>query len=166
MQVTTDQGSGHTARIVGRTLRLALGIVLVWMTYAVVRTEDAAFNLRVLAVVLALTAFYAVMHFMISKYVSRLNRWLGALLAVVPVILVFVFGGPVGRVASVAYIGVSLLVQGIRSDGGCEVMSIPAIIFGRRTHLVCILFSPIDWVEGRLTRRRERSGGRSDQTTV
>ncbi len=147
--MTTNQRSEHTARIVGRTLRLALGIALVWMTYAVMRIEDAAFNLRVLAAVAGLTAFYTVMHLVISKYFSGVNRWFGAFLAVAPVILVYVLGGPLGRVASVAYIGVSLLLQGIRSDGGCEVMSIPAILFGKRTHLVCIVFSPIDWVEER-----------------
>jgi hypothetical protein len=29
-------------------------------------------------------------------------------------------------------------------------MSIPGVLFGRRTHLVCIAFSPIDWLEERL----------------
>lgn len=162
--MTRNQGTEHTARIVGRTLRVALGIALVWMTYSVMRTEDAAFNLRVLAAVVALMAFYSVMHFVISRYVSGVNRWLGAFLALGPVILVFLLGGPVGRVASVAYIGVSLVLQGIRSDGGCEVMSIPAILFGKRTHLVCILFSPLDWVEERIAGRREPSAGQSDQT--
>ncbi len=160
--MTTDQHSERTARIVGRTLRLVLGIALVWMTYAVMRTEDAAFNLRVVAAVAGLTAFYTVMHFVISKYVSGLNPWFGAFLAVGPVILVYVLGGPVGRVASVAYIGVSLLLQGIRSDGGCEVMSIPAILFGKRTHLVCIVFSPIDWVEERIAGRHDPSRGPPD----
>ena len=162
--MTRNQGTEHTARIVGRTLRVALGIALTWMTYAVMRTEDAAFNLRALAALVGLMAFYSVMHFVISRYVSGLNRWLGAFLAVGPVILVFLLGGPVGQVASVAYIGVSLVLQGIRSDGGCEVMSIPAILFGKRTHLVCILFSPLDWVEERIAGRRELSAGQSDQT--
>ncbi len=108
----------HTARIVGRSLRLLLGAALIWMTYDVMRSENAAFNLRALVVV--------------------------------PVVLVFVLGGPLGRVGSVAYVGISLLLQGLRNDGGCEVMSIPAILFGKRTHLACIAFSPIDWVEKRL----------------
>ncbi len=160
--MTTDRRREHTARIVGRTLRLVLGIALVWMTYQVMRTEDALFNLRVLGSVAGLVAFYTAVHFGISKWISGINRWLGAFLAVVPVILLYVLGGPVGRVASVAYIGVSLLLQGIRSDGGCEVMSIPAILFGKRTHLVCIVFSPIDWVEERIAKRGERSRGPSD----
>ena len=150
----TNGTGDYKARIVGRALRLVLAIALVWMTYDVMRSEDAAFNLRVLAAVAGLTAFYSIMHLVISKYGSGVNRWLGAFAAVGPVILVFILGGPLGRVASVAYIGISLLLQAIRSDSGCEVMSIPAILFGKRTHLVCILFSPIDWLEERISRRR------------
>ncbi len=151
----TNRQSERRARVVGRTLRLLLGLALVWMTYDVMRIEDAAFNLRILATVLGLTAFYAGMHFAINKYVAGLNAWIGAFLAVTPVVLVFVFGGPLGRVAAVAYIGISLVLQAIRNDGGCEVMSIPGILFGRHTHLVCIVFSPIDWVEQRVAGRRE-----------
>ena len=82
----------HTARIVGRSLRLLLGAALTWMTYDVMRSEDAGFNLRVLLVVIALTGFYSAMHFAVSRKMSGLNPWLGALLAVLPVVLVFVLG--------------------------------------------------------------------------
>jgi hypothetical protein len=142
--------AGRPARIVGRILRLVLGVGLVWMTYAVMRTEDAVFNLRVAAFVAGLTALYALAHMAIVKYLPGINPWLGAVVAVTPVILVYLLGGPLGRVASVAFIGISLVVQGVRGDGGCEVMSIPGVLFGRRTHLVCIAFSPIDWLEERL----------------
>lgn len=152
--MTAYQGQEHAARIVGRTLRLGLGAVLVWMTYVVMRAEDGGFNLRVAIVVAGLTVFYALMHFVVTKYVARMNPWLGAFLAVAPVILVYIAGGPVGRVASVAYIGISLVLQGGRGDGGCEVMAIPAILSGKRTHLVCIVFSPIDWLENRVVGRQ------------
>ena len=99
----------------------------------------------------AVTAFYSIIHFAVSRYVTGLNPWYGAALAVAPVIIVFAVGGPLGRVASVAFVGVSLLLQAIRGDGGCEVMAMPSMLFGRRTHLVCIFFSPIDWVEKHLT---------------
>ncbi len=142
---------GDKAGIIGRTLRLMLGMLLGWMTFTVMRTEDAAFTVRILAVFAGVTAFYAIVHLLIRRYGAGLNRWLGAALALLPVALLFALGGAVGRVASVAYLGLSLLLQAIRGDGGCEVMAIPALLFGRRTHLVCILFSPIDWVEKHLT---------------
>jgi len=59
-------------------------------------------------------------------------------------------------VASVAYIGVSLLLQAIRSEGGCEVVSIPGILFRRPTHLACIVFSALDWLESWMSRSRQR----------
>jgi hypothetical protein len=148
---TTSQTARPAAGIIGRALRLMLGMLFVWMTYTVMRSEDAAFNLRVLAAFVGMTVFYGIAHFVVSRYGARLNRWFGAVLAVAPVVLVFALGGPLGRVAAVAYIGMSLLLQAIRGDGGCEVMAIPAMMLGRRTHLVCILFSPIDWIEKHLT---------------
>jgi len=144
------------ARIVGRTLRLLLGIVLVWMTYAVMVAEDAAFNIKVTTTFLAMIVFYSAVHLGVTKWAPRVNPWLGAVLAVTPAVLVYVLGGPVGRVASVAYIGVSLLLQAIRSEGGCEVVSIPGILFRRPTHLACIVFSPVDWLESWMSRGRQR----------
>ena len=149
--MNSNQAQQHTAGIIGRTLRLMLAILLLWMTYIAMRMDDRTFNLRVLEVFVGLTVFYAIIHFVISRFVTGLNPWYGAALAVAPVITVFVIGGPLGRVASVAFIGVSLLLQAIRGDGGCEVMAIPSLLFGRRTHLMCIFFSPIDWVEKHLS---------------
>jgi hypothetical protein len=149
--MTTCQPGPRKAGIIGRTLRLMLGLLLAWMTFTVTRFEDVAFNLRIVAVFAGLTTFYTILHLVIGKYGARINRWFGAALAVAPVILVFALGGAVGRLASVAFIGISLLLQAIRGDGGCEVMAIPAVMFGKRTHLMCILFSPIDLVEEHLT---------------
>jgi hypothetical protein len=149
--MTQAKTSAPSAGIIGRTLRLMLGGLLAWMTFTVMRAEDRAFNLRVLAVFGSVTLFYAVVHVIVRRYGTALNRWLGATLALVPVVLIFALGGPVGRVATVGYIGVSLLLQAIRGDGGCEVLAIPGIAFRRRTHLMCLLFSPIDWVEKHLT---------------
>jgi len=137
--------------IIGRTLRLMLGVLLGWMTYTVMRTSDAQFNVRVLTVVAGVTGFYVILHFVINRYLTNLHPWYGAVIAVAPVIVAFGFGGPHGRLASVAYVGVSLLLQVLRRDGGCEVLSIPSVVLGTRTHLACILFAPIDLVEKHLT---------------
>jgi len=29
-------------------------------------------------------------------------------------------------------------------------MWIPSLVFGKRTHLMCLLFSPLDWVEEKI----------------
>jgi hypothetical protein len=33
-------------------------------------------------------------------------------------------------------------------------MTLPGMLLGKRTHLVCIAFSPIDWLEEKLAARR------------
>ncbi len=73
------------------------------------------------------------------------------MLAVAPVFLVFLMGGPPVRHGVVLFLGVSLLFTGIRGDGGCEVMTLPGMVLGKRTHLVCIVLSPLDWVEEKVT---------------
>jgi hypothetical protein len=49
---------------------------------------------------------------------------------------------------------VSLVIAVLRGDAGCEVMSLPALLFGRGTSLPSILFSPIDWLERRIAGER------------
>jgi hypothetical protein len=118
---------------------------------------DWLYNVRSLVIVLALVAFYTLMHYAVSRLVPKLNRWVGALLAVAPVFLVWVLGqggGPLfgqgeGGTGAITYIGVSLLIDFARADSGCEVMAIPGLILRNRTHLPCIALSPIDALENR-----------------
>lgn len=149
--MTTSQPGPQKAGIIGRTLRMMLGLLFGWMTYTVMRFQDGNHNLRILAVFAGVVAFYVIVHLVIGKYGARMHRWYGALLTVTPVILMFAFGGPIGRVVSVAYVGLSLLLQTIRADGGCEVLAVPVAVLRRPTHLMGILFSPVDFVEKHLT---------------
>ncbi len=80
-----------------------------------------------------------------------MNRWIGALVAVTPVALVFFMGPSWGRVGALLFVAVSLVLTAILGDPGCEVMVIPGLFFRRRTHLACITFTPLDWAEGKAT---------------
>ena len=157
--MTLNKNAERQARIVGRTLRLALGIALIWLTIEIMQDQNVGFYVRVAAVIVLLAALYSAILFAVNRYASNVNPWLGAALALVPAALVYVLGGAVGRVATVVYIGVSLVLQSVRGDGGCEVMAMPAVLLGRRTGLVCLVFSPVDWAEGyvaaRLARRKQ-----------
>lgn len=135
---------------VGRILRFLLGAVLVGIVWPFFR--DAASNriLGAVLIVVGLAVFYTVVHWLVSSHLPKLNRWLGAFLAILPALLVFVLGGVLGQVGAASFIGISLLIAAIRADAGCEVMSVPSLVFGRRTHLMCLLFSPIDWVEEKI----------------
>jgi hypothetical protein len=79
------------------------------------------------------------------------NRWSGAAIAVTPVILLFVVGGPMVQAGVLIYVAVSLLFQVIRADGNCEVLAIPSALVKPPTHLAGILFAPIDLIEKHLT---------------
>ena len=100
----------------------------------------------------ALVPFYALVHYLVGAYLPRLNRWLGAALAVTPVGLLFFLGPSWATVGAVVFVGVSLLLTAIVGDPGCEVMSIPGLFLRKRTHLACIAFTPLDWVEEKIAR--------------
>ena len=139
------------AGIIGRTLRLMLGLLLGWITVIVLRMEHRPFHLRALAILGGVTLFYVVGLFALNRYGAGLNRWNGSLLALAPLVLLFFFGGGEVRVACTAYVGLSVLLQTLRADAGCEVLSIPTALLRRRTRFAGILFAPIDLVEKHLT---------------
>ena len=143
---------GRTAKPVGRVLRLLMGTALTLVSIRGLILGDTTLSLQVAGIMLGLFAFYVVVQLAISRFVPSINAWLGAVLAVAPVFLVYALAGPPGRLGSLLFIGVSLVVTAIRSDGGCEVMTLPGMLMGKRTHLVCIVFTPLDWIEDKLTR--------------
>jgi hypothetical protein len=115
-------------------------------------------NVKIVAAIGALTILYTAMHLIVSKYVPRLNRWLGAVLAIIPAVLFFLLGGGIGQMGAMSYIGGSLFIDSFNGDSGCEVMALPGIFMGERTHLACLLFSPLDWIEEKLTFERRIFG--------
>ncbi len=151
--------SATRAGPIGRSMRLLVGVGVMIVALPVFFRAGWAYNLRSLAIVLALTVFYTLVHYAIARYVPNINRWLGAFLAVTPVFLTWFFGqggGPLfgqgeGGTGAITYIGVSLLIDFARADSGCEVMAIPGLFFRNRTHLACIALSPIDCLEQKLT---------------
>ncbi len=142
---------GRTAGPVGRILRLLMGTALTIHAAQHMISGDATLNLQAAGIVLGLLLLYTVVHFSISRFVPSINAWLGAVIALAPAILLFALVDPSLRFSLVLFIGVSLVVTAIRADGGCEVMTLPGLLMGKRTHLVCLVFSPLDWIEDKLT---------------
>lgn len=60
----------------------------------------------------------------------------------------------VGDLAAVTFLGISLVVAGVRAAPGCELMAIPGLLFGKHTELACPIFSPLDWLERKLRSKR------------
>ncbi len=135
---------------VGRILRFLLGAILVITVWPFFSGASPNRILGAVLVAVGLAVFYAVLHWLVSTYLTKLNRCLGACLAILPVFLVFLFGGGLGQVGALAFLAVSLVLAAVRADAGCEVMSIPSFILGKRTYLICLLFSPLDWLEEKI----------------
>ena len=142
--------SPRPARPIGRILRFLLAGFLIARAAPHFLTASWQSNLNIAAAITGLIVLYTVMHLIIRKYVPRLNRWLGAVLAVVPAALLFIIGGGIGQIGALSYVGGSLFIDSLNGDSGCEVMAIPGMVSGDRTHLACILFTPLDWVEQKL----------------
>ena len=152
----TDEGI--KAKPVGRILRLLTAVALIVEGSGHLIGTSMALVAKTTGVIAGEFVFYAVLHLVISKFFRRVNPWLGAILAVAPVALVFILSPAPGKLGTLIFIGVSLLFSALRADGGCEVLTLPGMVFGKRTHLVCIAFSPIDWVETQVTKLFSRSG--------
>jgi len=154
----TSKRDPRRARPIGRVLRFLMAGFLIAIVAPNYLASSWQFNLKIVAAIGALTILYTAMHLLMSKYVLRLNRWLGAVLAITPAVLFFVLGGVIGQIGAVSYIGGSLFIDSINGDSGCEVMALPGILSGERTHLACLVFTPLDWIEEKLTFKRQIYG--------
>ena len=153
--IETAPASTTRARPIGRILRFLMAGYLIVTVIPHYLGASWQANFRIAAAIGGLIVLYTGMHWIIAKYVPHLNRWLvnrwlGALLAITPAALLFLFGGGIGQMGSLSYIGGSLFIDSFNGDSGCEVMAVPGIICNERTHLVCIAFSPLDWLEQKL----------------
>ena len=151
-------GEGIRARKCGRVLRLITGLVLVFEGGRHLIGTSWTLVGMATGVVVGEFAFYVLLHLVIERFLRSVNPWFGAVLAVAPVATVFLLSDAPGRLGTLLFVGVSLLVTAVKADGGCEVMTLPGMVLGRRTHLVCIAFSPIDWIEERVARRGSTTG--------
>ncbi|MFQ5946747.1 MAG: hypothetical protein ACE5NC_10945 [Anaerolineae bacterium] len=134
-------------------LRFGLGLVLIALVIPRFRDSDWLLNAAILGLLLALFLFYTLIHLVALRYFPRINKWFGTIAAYLPAILVFFYGGAAGETSVPTFYGSSLLVAGVRAAPGCEVMCLPEIVCGKRTHLCCLLFSPIDWLEDQVWKR-------------
>ena len=141
---------GRSVRPVGRVLRLLTGVAMVFVSGQAMVSAAAVLNFQVAGILVALFVLYTLIQLAMGRFVSTINPWLGAVIAVAPVFLLFALG-PAGQISALMFIGVSLVATAVRADGGCEVMTLSGMPMGRRTHLVCLVFSPMDWVEDRLS---------------
>jgi hypothetical protein len=65
-----------------------------------------------------------------------------------------ILGGGKGQLAAVTFLGISLVVAGMRALPGCELIAIPALLFRMQTDVACPVFSPFDEVERKIRSKK------------
>jgi hypothetical protein len=141
---------------VGRALRILLGLVLMVYVTPVYFRVPIRVSVGSLLLMLGLIGVYSLIHITVLR--TTVAPWLGAVVAngfLVAVYIAGAFGSPIvghgkGQLAAVTFLGISLIVAGVRAAPGCEVMAIPGLLFGKHTELACLIFSPLDRLERKL----------------
>lgn len=155
---TRSRDDGVTsAGPVGRVVRVAIGVLLLGSIAGFYRSGSTEFVVRSAAVGVGLVVVYVLLRRLVGSISAVVGSWLGAVLALVPLVVVYslgagggsIFGAGEGQLGVLTFLGVSLVLAGLRADSGCEVLAVPNALAGQRSHLACLVFSPIDRLERR-----------------
>jgi hypothetical protein len=118
-------------RVIAGSLELMLAFIAVYSLIFV--------SLRLIGPVLGSLLMHGLI---VALYIAGISR--------LPIV-----GGGKGQLAAVTFLGISLVVAGMRALPGCELMAIPALFFQAETDVACPIFSPFDKLERKL-RRKDR----------
>ena len=146
----------------GRVLRILLGLVLIVYTVPVYFQVPMRLTVGAWLLLLGLIGVNSLIHVVVSRRIVAFGSFLGAIVANGLLVALYVAGAsglPIlghgkGQLAAVTFLGVSLVVAGVRAAPGCEVMAIPSLLFGKHTELACLIFSPLDKLERKLRSKR------------
>lgn len=147
----------------GRMLRIAVGVLLLVSIAGFYVKGSLPFVLRSAFATVALFVIYVLIHrFIAILPAAARRRWLVSILALVPVVVIYVlgmgsgaiFGAGIGQLAAFTFLGISLVLAGVRGDLGCEVMTVPNLLSGRDSEIQCLVFTSVDRIEKRLADRR------------
>src|ERR671919_440 len=89
----------------------------------------------VLSLAVYAIAFYALR----DRILARMNPWVGTAILLMPVLVVLVFdlGPPAFQIGINAYVAASLILASFMRYGGCEVVAVPSLLFGKRYVVYC-----------------------------
>ena len=130
-----------------------------YILYHAVHASPAAESMQLaLYFVATLGAYTAAEVLLGERLLSKASAWprTAILLGPLVVILALDLGPHVFHHALLLYIGVSLIFSFFMRYGGCEVMSIPGLLFQTRHTVYCPL-NAVDVVEKALANRRARN---------
>ena len=147
---------------VGRAVRILLGLALMIYVTPVYFRIPVSLAAGAWLLVLGLIAVYSLIHIVVARRIVVFGLCLGAVVALGLLVALYVAGAsrlPIlgrgkGQLAAVTFLGVSLVVAGVRAAPGCELMAIPGLLFGKHTELAWLIFSPLDRLERKLRSKR------------
>ena len=147
---------------VGRALRILLGLALMIYVAPVYFRVPVRIGMGSLVLMLGLVGVYSLIHIVVSRRIVAFGPCLGAVVAAGLLVALYVAGAsglPIlghgkGQLAAATFLGISLVVAGVRAVPGCEVMAIPGLLFGKHTELACLIFSALDKLERKLRSKR------------
>ena len=162
-RIETEPAFGKLGRdvgIVGRWVRLITGAALAGYVVVHAVREPSITGLTELALYFLATlgVYTLATHLLRRRLLANSNAWLATAILLGPLAVIFALqlGPHVFHHALLLYIGISLIFSFFMRYGGCEVMSIPSLLFGTRYTVYCPL-NAIDVVEKAAASRRTRT---------
>jgi len=154
---------GTASRVVGGLIAIAVPITLSGIRWWDVAAALVALPLITMALSALVTAGYE--RYAPDSLARRHSICSGPacvlVAGVLAVAIALSIATPVNEVAIWSFFGVSMLVAALRGYAGCEVLAIPNAITGRRDHIGCVLYTPIDAAEARSKRSRPGQPGQA-----
>ena len=149
--------------LVGRVLRIVLGLALIIYVAPVYFRIPLGVTVTSLLLMLGLIGVCCLINFLVLRQTIAFSAGLGAVVTsglLIALYFVGFSGLPIvghgkGQLAAISFLGISLLIAGLRATPGCEVMAIPSLLFRKHAELPCLIFSPLDKLESKLQRKRE-----------
>ena len=156
MKADTSFTIGRDVGFIGRWFRLIIGAYFALLATVVPLLEAPISPVEALAFLGELGLYFAAIlvvyliafFFLGERVLARANPWVGTIILLGPLVVITAFGlGPQPfRVALGLYYSVSSIFNFAMSYGGCEVIAIPSLIFGRRYTVYCP-YNAVDAIE-------------------
>jgi len=144
---------------VGRVVRVLFGLALIVYVTPVYFRVPTRVVTGSLLLILGLIGIYSLIDIVVARRIIIAFSLRAATVTVHGLVVALyvagafrlpIFGHGAGQLAAVAFLGISLVVAGVRGVPGCELMAIPGVFFRKGTELSCLVFSPLDRLERRL----------------
>ena len=160
-QLIDQKAEGQSSRQIGKIgvlARVGVGGALIGLTFAGVLYDGVSWY-EALAGFAGLPAAVLIVHVAATRVLGRSFRatsGLGFYASTAFIIALFAIP-ETGAIAALFY-GSSMLLAAARGYAGCEVLAVSNLVLHRQDEVGCLMFSPLDGVEARITHRVPATG--------